>query len=176
MITAFAGVAETRLYETAIRLRALWGFERCGKARAGKARRRDVRRFESHIDVVAHQAGFGRVQASLQSPSARLRGEMRLMPTCAFVSAEANCDEIEPGGSRMMADGDHDVSALHAGRGRECDPSKLSTSFIRPPQQGHGGGSIGEADSLSVCFRSGRSRPTCGVLSNRRHSASLSAR
>jgi hypothetical protein len=25
--TAFAGVAETRLYETAIRLRALWGFE-----------------------------------------------------------------------------------------------------------------------------------------------------
>lgn len=28
MITAFAGVAEARLYETAVRLRALWGFER----------------------------------------------------------------------------------------------------------------------------------------------------
>lgn len=72
------------------------------------------------------------------------------MPTCAFVSAGANCDEMKPGSNGMMADGDHEVSALHAGRGRECDPSKLLMSFIRPPQQGHGGGSIGAASSSST--------------------------
>src|SRR5450631_4378344 len=99
---------------------------------------------------MANQTGFGRGQATLQTPSARLRGEMRLMPTFTFVSAEANCDEMKAGGNGMMADGDHDVSALHAGRGRECDPSKLSMSFIRPPQQGHGGGSIGAASPSST--------------------------
>ena len=149
MITAFAGVAEARLYETAIRLRVLWGFERCGCARADRARRRKVGRAERHIGVAAHQTGFARDQASLQAPSARLRGEMRLMKTCAFVSAEANYDWHEPGSNRIVGDGDHDVSALHAGRGRECDPSKLSTSFIRPPQQGHGGGSLGVTVSSS---------------------------
>lgn len=76
----------------------------------------------------------------------------------------------------MMGDGGHDVSTLHVWRGRECDPSKLSTSFIRPPQQGHGGGSVGKGSLSLACLLSVGSVRIFGVLSKRRHSASLSAR
>ena len=90
MTTTFSGVAETLLHETAVRLRALWGFG-CGDgARAGMACRLDAQCVKHRIDVVDHRADFGRFRTALQSPCALRRGGLWVMPVSFLISAEAD--------------------------------------------------------------------------------------
>jgi hypothetical protein len=42
---------------------------------------------------------------------------------------------------RSLWDPDYKPSSLRTWYGRQSDPSKVSMTFMRPPQQGHGGGS-----------------------------------
>ena len=88
-ITALPGVAETLLHETAIRLRALWGFCRRDEARLENAWCRDAGEGGKDIGGAVNQVDSRTSQTALLPPHVWWRG-FASMQARRLVFAEAN--------------------------------------------------------------------------------------